>query len=205
MSTAAPPRLAELLLEAVTADAETREAVLGDLSEAWARDAATAGERRAAARFWTETLRSAPPLAAGSLRRARPRAWLRTLAAVVAGYVTLAVGVVAVSALAGALLRPAPSPTDWRLSLAFLVVAALCAALGGWVAAAVGRAAPLASALLLGIACCLLGLMLVATTSDGTPLWYRIALPLVAPPAAFAGGVLRVRRRPPPSPPDTRS
>lgn len=203
MSTAAPPRLAELLLEAVTTDADTRDAVLGDLCEAHARDVAEQGPRAADARFWGETLRSAPPLAADALRRSGPRSWLRTAGAVLAGYAALAAGVVGVSSLAG-LLLPSPDPSDWRLSAAFLVVAALCAALGGWVAASVGRAAPLASALLLGVACCGFGVVLALTTSDGTPLWYRLALPVIALPAAFLGGVARTRRRPP-RPPDSRS
>ncbi|HEX7242371.1 MAG TPA: permease prefix domain 2-containing transporter, partial [Longimicrobiaceae bacterium] len=57
-----PPRTAERLLEALGAEPELRDALLGDLAEDFATRAADQGERAARRRYWREALRAAPYL-----------------------------------------------------------------------------------------------------------------------------------------------
>jgi hypothetical protein len=194
-----PPRTAELLLEALGADAELRDAVVGDLAEEFAIRAAYDGVRPARRWYWHEALRTAPHLLRAWARHLRARDVAQLAGVVLTSYVLL----VALAALVAGfayvvmtVLGIAPEPhrpavTDsLRLALA-LPIGAVVAVTGGYIAALLGRRAPLVGSLALGAvwSCVFLG---AAATVGGVPAWYRAAVPLVVLAGTAAGGLLRV-------------
>jgi hypothetical protein len=138
------------------------------------------------------------------------RSILRSALAVVAGFVVASAVMMAIESINGRLLFPelgraAEGMTDReairRLLAtapvgAFLVVSVgwmLGSVAGGWVAARIGRRAPVGHALTLG------GLLTLAGIANNLmlppPLWFWIASLLVLLPAAYAGGRLALRPR----------
>jgi hypothetical protein len=113
---------------------------------------------------------------------------IRRVAAIVAAAVMamLVIGALigASSTLWFAVLTP---ETIGRLTAIALAVDLAFGAAGGYLAALLGRAAPLGAALVFG----LLGLML--TVISGAQGWYALALQLLLVPATLSGGWLRAR------------
>jgi hypothetical protein len=188
---AAPPPFAERLAAALVADAELREAVLGDLAEEHDAVTRARGAQAADRAYRREVLRSVPGLTRVSVMRAGPGTWLRIAAAVVVGSVALSVLSAAGEALLDRVIGDA-APGDWRRLAASLTAGLLCAVVGGYAAAAVGRRAPLLSAAALGGVCVVAGLGMLVSGSTVIPLPYRIGMTIIVLPAALAGGVLRV-------------
>ncbi|HVE77551.1 MAG TPA: permease prefix domain 2-containing transporter [Gemmatimonadaceae bacterium] len=191
----APPPIAELVLTGFVADRDTRDAVLGDLAEEHAVRCAESGAAAAARWYWRQTIASLPPLAGASLRRARAGGWARVAIAVVAGYAALVVLGLAGDAGLGRLTSRVGAPADewWRL-MASLALGGAGAVSGGWVAAAVGRRAPLASAAALGAACVAINLTALFAGASSGPLWYWLSFGVYVLPGTVAGGLLRLRQ-----------
>lgn len=207
----APPRTTELLLEALGADTGFRDDLVGDLAEEFAARAERSGA--AAARRWyrREALRAVPHLLVHRARRVRSRD-LRYLAGVaLSAYVlTAALGwTVAGLAYGAALAFDAPrslpsaiNPADPRLLFIALSAGVVSATTAGYLAAWLGRRAPLVCALALGVAwsCLLLAALFVPVLLGArtpVPLWYRLTIPLVVVACTTLGGVQRVRRQAP--------
>jgi hypothetical protein len=144
-----PPKTAERLLEALGAEPEFREALLGDLAEELAIRAAYEGERAARRWYWGAALRVAPHLLRNWARR--PRDVARLAGSVAAAYLLLGVGVwvvlaaveVAVERIGGPTTFPWHDPQPgalalWGMLLGFTAVATA----GGWVASRLEDRAP---------------------------------------------------------------
>lgn len=128
---------------------------------------------------------------------------LRSVGAVLAGFVLATIIVVLTTMIAVALMLPPagpgmmPEPTGPYLAVN-LSCALLAAILGGWLAARLARRAPLGHGMAVGTIMLVLGLAAAAMESDGTsgrqPGWYLYALPLLGWIGASLGGGLRSRR-----------
>lgn len=191
----APPLLAELVLAELAGDRDTRDAVLGDMAEEHQARCADVGPGAAARWYWRQTLASVPPLATSALRRARPGAWARAAVAVVAGYAALMLLMLLSDAGLARLMTwlRAGSDAGWPLA-ASLGIGAACAVAGGWITAAVGRRAPLASAAALGAAFVAVNLIALFAGASRGPRWYWVGFGIVVLHGAVAGGLLRLRQ-----------
>jgi hypothetical protein len=188
---AGPRRVPEAILEALLPDPDTRDAVLGDLLEDHDSVCGLKGPAEAARWYWTQVVWSAPALLQMTATQMTARAWLRACGVVLLGYMVLAALVIisqAVLALFGPLMQPQ------RIELLSLAASTLCGVGAGYAAACIGRSAPLASSLGLGVVCTMLSLAMCMAAMSGTPLWYRIGLAIVVLPATTLGGLIRVFR-----------
>lgn len=127
---------------------------------------------------------------------------IRSILAVVAGFLVTAILVMATSALAATafglpLMSTAETPTVTP-STGYLVVNLVCSALaaiaGGWVAATVGQRHPMAHAGALAALLAIGGAVGVASPQPGQPTWYPTALLVLGPLGALTGGFLRQLR-----------
>jgi hypothetical protein len=126
----------------------------------------------------------------------------RSILAVVLGYVVVGVIVMAADWLSVSLMLPGP---DAQPTPAYLAVNLLCgavaAALGGYVAALIGRRAPFRHGVALAVVLFVLAVasavafQFVKLPENAPPPWYPWALVALAPPCALAGGWLRAARR----------
>ena len=127
---------------------------------------------------------------------------LRSVAAVIAGYLSMAalvmVGIVAATAalVPGGLATMRGGATAGALSTGYLaanlVVSLLGAILGGWVAARIGQRAPFAHALVLAaLAGCFALVTALRGAQPGQPAWYPWTLAAIAVTGILIGGWLR--------------
>ena len=121
---------------------------------------------------------------------------LHTFLALLAGFVTIAILLMVMTALitrlapewAGAEGRPHPGYAFVNLGYSFLAAAA-----GGYVTTLVSAANPLIQVLVLGIVVLAMA-ALSAMQSRGTqPIWYALALLALMPLGVLAGGLVRLR------------
>jgi hypothetical protein len=127
---------------------------------------------------------------------------LRSVGAVLAGFVVATIIVLLTTMIAVALMLPAagpgmmPEPTGSYLAVN-LLCALLAAIAGGWLAARMALRAPLGHAMAVGTIMLVLGLGTAAMESDGTPGsqpgWYLYALPMIGWVGAATGGLLAAR------------
>jgi hypothetical protein len=175
----------EIILAGLNVDRSLRDAITGDLLEGRAAVAAFEGERRADRWMRQQIVLSMLEF----VRAAVLDGGIRLLTAIVGAAVTamLAIGVLigASSALWFALLSP---ETIGRLTVIALAIDLAFGTAGGYLAARLGRAAPLGAAFAFG----LLGLSL--TLLSGAHAWDRLALQLFLVPATVTGGWLRARQ-----------
>lgn len=127
---------------------------------------------------------------------------LKSVGAVLAGFLAATVLVMAATLVATSLMlppsgpgmMPEPTPTYLAVNLAYSVGAAVA---GGWLAARLAGRAPLGHGMALGTILLVLGLVAAALPSDGTkgsqPGWYLYAVALLGWIGATAGGMLRAR------------
>jgi hypothetical protein len=121
---------------------------------------------------------------------------IRSVLAVVAGYLVVATATFLTFVLAGDGLRRAPDPALLanpnlaRQLLCLAASAAYCIA-GGYVAAALAPDSPRRHALSLGVSVAALAFVSLASGRAREPLWFQILLLFLAIPAAVAGGWLR--------------
>lgn len=120
---------------------------------------------------------------------------LRSLLAMIAGYVVITVLVVMANAVVfhGSSLE---GPPELPLQLILIAMSALAAVVGGYVAAAIGRSRPLLHGAALGLFLAGVGIaMLVSGQSDmgpaKEPRWFAIAVLSVGLAGATLGGVVR--------------
>jgi hypothetical protein len=180
-----PPRLAETLVEALLSDPDTRDAVVGDLLEDHAAIVAQHGCAAAARWYRTQVVRSTPALLQTTMLQFSVRDWVRAVGLVLLAYVMLSALVIA-----GHVLLQFIEPE--RPEVPSLVMSSVCAIAGGYLAARVSRRAPLANAVALGLFCVLVSIVLCLTATDGTPMWYQLALAALVLPGSTTGGILRV-------------
>ena len=123
---------------------------------------------------------------------------LRSILAIVLGYLTIiATTIVVTIALCIAFGVPlnasgaAPKPST-AFSVANLIASALCALLGGLVAASIARRSRQLHAFVLAMIVLVLGLVFALFEKNGPePLWYLMILPILGALAVIAGGMLR--------------
>ncbi len=121
---------------------------------------------------------------------------LHAFLALLAGYATMAVLVIVMTALlarltpswVGAEGRPGPGYVIVNLGYSFLAAAA-----GGYVTAYAAAGNPLYHVLVLGIIVLVLGALSALQSRGKQPIWYQLALLGVAPLGVMAGGLLRLR------------
>jgi hypothetical protein len=199
-----PPRTTESLLEALGADADFREAVLGDLAEEFSERVDRDGVF--AARHWYhgQAMRAAPHFLRNWARGVQLRDLTHLLGIVMASWVTTMMLAGLLNAIVWTVLWASggswsvhPSRRDPVFYTIALALALRVGTVGGYVAAWFHRKAPLIGALAVGVvwscvnvAAGLIAIELIAM--DTVPLWYRLAAPLLLIISTITGGVLRV-------------
>jgi hypothetical protein len=121
---------------------------------------------------------------------------LHAFLTLLAGYATMAVVVIAVTALltrlapdwVGAEGKPRPAYAFVNLGYSFLAAAA-----GGYVTAWLSAANPLIHVLVLGIVVLAMGGLSALQAKGKQPVWYALTLLAVAPLGVLAGGLVRLR------------
>jgi len=121
---------------------------------------------------------------------------LRAFLALVAGFATMLVLVLVVSALLRRFTpdwvadegKPRPGYTIVSLGYSFLAAAA-----GGYVTAVVAKANPLIHVLVLGIAVLALSALSALQSKGKEPVGYTLALVALSPLGVLAGGLVRLR------------
>lgn len=195
MSDSSAPHAAELILQALGAETDFRDAVIGDLAEEFALRVRFDGPVAARRWYYRESTRVAPYLL---------RDWCRNLRWSTVAYFANVVSwsLVSVVALELVLWRSVRgfvrflqgAPLDaFPLSAGFTALmlswTLVNGAFAGYVAARIGRRAPLPSALLLGVT--LPGLM-IWSGLHMVPSWFLTANVTAMIAGTIAGGVVRV-------------
>lgn len=125
----------------------------------------------------------------------------RSILAILAGYLTMLVGVSGALAFAAVVvlgeLPTEPRPFDGPTSFLWieLVIALFAAIAGGYVCALVARDAERKHVRILAGLMLVLGAVSVATETGLKPLWSSVAVPLVGIVGVWLGGQLRLRHR----------
>jgi hypothetical protein len=154
-----------------------RDAVLGDLIEERALQANPDRWYR------QQVLRSVGSIVWANVRRG---VWLKMLLAALAGYAVVVVLVMLGEGwLVGRLWPEAAGSAPTSLLIGTVVML-----LGGYLAAWMRPTAPI----LLAAITVVMGFVSLLTTGDQAPLWYQLALIVIGPASAIAGGKLRRRR-----------
>jgi len=199
-----PPNGVEALLEALGAEREFRDGVLGDLAEEFAARADRDGSKTARRWYWREALRAAPHLLFNWSRRLGVRGGTRLVGVMVVAYASLLVLGLAVGGIGYAALRAVGAPTNYRLpwdnpiAAALMLSAALAlgvviSILNGYLVARLDTEAPVASAVACGLAWGCIEIIVVMFAHQ-FPMWYRLAIPIVVSTGTAAGGVIAVLR-----------
>ncbi len=177
-----PPRLATRFLDLVV-PARDRDVLVGDLVEEHALLALTARRGGAAWWYWSQALRTAASLLWAGARRGQ---WLKTLGAVLAGYLVVNLivmgGDIAMSRL--------PRAGEQVYAVLSLAIGFPAMVLGGYLAARLRRRAAGALAVLAAV----MGVVSLLATGPAAPIWYQLALIVVGPAGALLGGHIRARR-----------
>jgi len=156
--------------------------LVGDLVEEHALMALAARRGGAAWWYWNQAIRTASTLLWAGFRRGQ---WLKTLGAVLAGY--LAVNLIV---MAGDLaMSRLPGADEQVYSVLSLAVGFPAMVLGGYLASRLRRGAAGALAVLAAV----MGVVSLLATGDRAPLWYQLLLIVMGPAAALLGGRLRAR------------
>ena len=121
---------------------------------------------------------------------------LRTFLALAAGFVTMALLVMVITALLAKLTpgwvgepgKPNPGYVFVNLGYSFLAAAA-----GGYVTAWVAAANPLIHVLALGIVVLAIAALSVLQSKGEQPIWYQLTLVALTPLGVLAGGLVRLR------------
>lgn len=196
-----PPRTAERLLEALGAEPEFRDALLGDLTEDFATRAAYGGERAARRWYWREALRVAPYLLRSWARLLRARDAARLAGLVGATFCLVGVGLwgmlagveVMVEGMAGPTTFPWHDPQPGTLTLGVMLLGYVAVATaGGWMASRHEERAPAVAALAFGIPWAVLALVFPAPGRAELPTWYLFGLVAAVLTGAMLGGLHRI-------------
>jgi hypothetical protein len=174
----------ETVLAGLNVDRDLRDAITGDLLEARAELAALHGERRADRWMRNEMLRSLPAFVQSAIRNGGFRLLVAIVGAALAALLAISLMIGATSALMSLVVSP---ETIGRFTILALAIDLAFGAAGGYLAARLGRAAPLGAAFVLGV----LGVSLTLMSGVDATGWYQTALQLLLIPAAVSGGWLR--------------
>jgi hypothetical protein len=193
-----PPRTVESLLEALGAEAEFRDDLLGDMAEEFSLRAAYDGIAAARRWYWCEAARTTPHLLRNWLRGLRAPDVARLGGVVLTSYVlvgmlTFFVLITARSVMVGIGIAPSREVLSQDATVMLVVgtiVGVWSALASGYVSAWLNERAPLASALSLGAIWSVAGLAL--TASRGPLGWNGVLAPVVLVLGTTAGGILRV-------------
>jgi hypothetical protein len=121
---------------------------------------------------------------------------LRTFLALAAGFATMALLVMGMTALL-AKLTPGwmgeQGKPEWSYVIVNLGYSFLAAAAGGFVTAWAAAANPLIHVLALGIVVLALAALSVLQSKGRQPVWYQLTLVAITPLGVLAGGLLRLR------------
>jgi hypothetical protein len=177
----------ETVLAGLNVDRGLRDAIAGDLLEERAEVAAIRGERSADRWMTRQILRSVPFFLQAAVRTGGYRLIAMSAGAAIAALLAIGLLIGASAALAAALV---PAETIGRLTLVAFAIDLAYGAAGGYLAARLGRAAPLAAAFLFGV----LGVSLTLAWGGDAQGWYRPALGVLLVPATLVGGWVRARR-----------
>jgi hypothetical protein len=192
----APPRLPQLLLSALGARAEFRDAVLGDMAEEYYMRAEMQGEYAAHAWYLDQAYRAAPHLILDGLKNLGAGGIAHLAGAALKAYASIfaiaAVVLPLVMLLPHDVMRPS-AITTFALGLPITL-------LGGYLAARFGRRAPLVSSIALGVLWATInaaGLLFVLARMPqfGVPSWYNIVAPTFLLAGTTLGGGFRIARR----------
>lgn len=178
--------LIETVLAGLNVDRALRDAITGDLIEERAELAAAHGNRFADRWMRRQILWSVPSFVLAAVRNGGVRLMAATVGAACAALLAVGALIGVSAAVVSSLVSPA---TIGRLMIFALVIDLAYGAAGGYLAARLGRAAPLGAAFVLGV----LGVSLTAISGGDTQSWYRPALQILLIPAAVSGGWLRAR------------
>jgi hypothetical protein len=180
------PEIVETVLAGLNVDRDLREAITGDLIEGRSKLMTARGQRVADRWMRQQVLRSVPAF----IRAAVLAGGFRLIAAVLGGALAALAAVGAMIGASMALLAVLISTeTIARFAVIALAIDLGYGAAGGYLAARIGRAAPLAAAFVFGV----LGVSLTAILSADAQGWYRTALQLLLIPATVSGGWLHAR------------
>ena len=155
---------------------DLREPLLGDLAQEYSRRAQTGDPSAALKWYLKEIWSSVPPLLWTRITRS---AWVSTFGVAVVAYAAVFLAQLIIFRTIYTSFGSVPRPLD--LTVSFLVVACM-----GYVAERLRRRA----AIVLGAIALLMATTMILLTPQTSPLWFRIALPIVGPVAAFVGSLL---------------
>jgi hypothetical protein len=121
---------------------------------------------------------------------------LRAFLALLAGFLTMAVLIGALTALLARLVpgwvlaegRPQPGYVFINIAYSFLAAGA-----GGYVTAIVARGNPLVLVLALALVVLVMAALSALQSRGKQPVWYLLALVAITPVGVFAGGVVRLK------------
>jgi hypothetical protein len=191
----APPRFIESILEALGAETNFREALLGDLAEEFVARAERDGVALARRWYYRESMRAVPHLLRDSWRHLRPRD-VRDLAKVV---ITSLLCVIVLGVFANVIVLAVGVPPSILIhSPPFAVIGLLLgctsSVTGGYIAAWLHARAPVVGAMALGVTWSSLSLASMLLAPHGLPALYRFGVPIVVIIGTTAGGVFRACR-----------
>jgi hypothetical protein len=176
----------ETVLAGLNVDRNLRDAITGDLIEERAHLAVVYGERRADRWMWQQVLRSVPIFVQAALRNGGFRLVAAIIGAALAALLAVSLLIVSSAALLPALVSP---EMPGRLAIVAFAIDLAYGAAGGYLAARIGRAAPLGASFVFGV----LGVSLTLMSAGDAHGWYRPGLLLLLIPATVSGGWLRAR------------
>jgi hypothetical protein len=193
---AAPPRVPQLLLSALGARAEFRDAVLGDMAEEYYMRLEIQGKNAARAWYLDQACRAAPHLILDGVKNLGVGGIAHVVGAALKAYASIVLLGLALYPLVMLLPRDIMKPgaiTTFALGLPITL-------LGGYLAARFGRRAPLLSSVALGafwatVNAAALLFVLSRMPRLGMPTWYNFAVPAFLLAGTTLGGVFRIARR----------
>jgi hypothetical protein len=195
----APPRTAELLLGALGAQAQFRDAVLGDLAEEFALRAERDGIAAARRWYYRESIRAAPHLLRNWSRHLKARDFSHLAGVLLTSYVFVLMPAAVLAMMVRSVMMALGVSSDFQLThlerpllpAIGLMLGVLSTMTGGYIAAWLHARAPLVGALALGVVWSCASLSLGAIVGSA-PVWYQIGAPLVVVVGTPVGGMLRV-------------
>ena len=205
MTTLTAPQLAERLLEALGADTEFREAVIGDLAEEFELRVGWDGARAARRWYYREGLRIAPYLVRDWWRRLRGRDVARLGGVFVVSSLAMLVldKLLRLAVWSGVGMIAGRDAFSGLSDVGLFVLAGLMflwtvvdGAAAGYIAARLGRRAPLPTVVVVAAGLGLLGVLL---QSAAVPGWFRALNTAMVVTGVLSGGIIRAsitRNRP---------
>lgn len=187
------PRRAERLLETLGADTEFRDAVLGDLAEEYEIRVRWDGAKLAGRWYYAEAVRVVPFLLRDWLRNVRWKHVGHFAKAVLWASLVLSVVDFPVRAVLSLLVPHVMSGTlpVFLMAPLMLLWTLVDGGLAGYVAARVGRRAPVQSAMLVAV---FWASLMIGSGWSSVPRWFLAANVTMMLAATVAGGVLRAIR-----------